>query len=223
MGDTSPRPFPLAAGGRKLLSALFGCFSLKKKNVHRDDHKLASDATGAFTSSGTMAATTELMDGDVIVVSRGAANKPAAIGGGAASFTSNNVALPEVVDGLSGGSPTEPPPGAGGAAFTSSEKAPAEASMDDGLVTHGDGGAPYLCSHATTLSDLTDDLIEEILLCLSPKERECRERASLVCKSWNCIVSSAGYRHRYFDLHRRYLERRQVVYYRGIYIGGNIS
>lgn len=96
--------------------------------------------------------------------------------------------------------------------------------MDDGLVTDRYGGAANSCSYPTALSDLTDDLIEEILLRLSPEEQGCRERVSLVCKSWHRIVYDPGYRRCYFDLHRRYTERRLatlngvVVYTGGIFL-----
>jgi hypothetical protein len=131
-------------------------------------------ALSQAAARSTLAATTELMGGVVIVVGGGAANNLAGAGGAAASFTSNNVASPEVVDGLSGGGLTESPASARGAAFTSSDKAPAH-----GLVADRYGGAANSCSYPTALSDLTDDLIEEILLRLSPEEQGCRERISV--------------------------------------------
>ena len=61
------------------------------------------------------------------------------------------------------------------------------------------GGVKY---DGAALSDLTDDLIVEILLRLSPENRGwwCK-RASLVCKSWHRILSDPSFRRRYVDLH----------------------
>lgn len=66
-------------------------------------------------------------------------------------------------------------------------------------------GAPS----GTAMSDLTDDILEEILLRLSPEERGLHKRAALVCSSWHRIISGSGFRRRYSALHRETIRRIQ--------------
>jgi hypothetical protein len=76
------------------------------------------------------------------------------------------------------------------------------------------GGAAALsrCSCNTELSDLSEDLLKEIFLRLSPEEEEGPEswrhiRASLVCRSWRRIISDEpGFLGRYFVRHRETIE-----------------
>ncbi|CAM0958158.1 unnamed protein product [Alopecurus aequalis] len=45
------------------------------------------------------------------------------------------------------------------------------------------------------------ELVEEILLRLPPDDPACLLRASVVCKTWQCAVSSPGFRRRLHELH----------------------
>ncbi|GJN10419.1 hypothetical protein PR202_ga28510 [Eleusine coracana subsp. coracana] len=49
---------------------------------------------------------------------------------------------------------------------------------------------------------MLDELVEGILLRLHPDEPAYLVHAALVCKSWRRILSDAGFRRRYIDLHR---------------------
>ena len=70
--------------------------------------------------------------------------------------------------------------------------------VGDGTIV---GGTPK--HDGAALSDLSGDLIAEILLRLSPENQErCCKRASLVCKSWHRILSDSGFRRRYVQIHR---------------------
>ncbi|CAN6222263.1 unnamed protein product [Urochloa humidicola] len=62
------------------------------------------------------------------------------------------------------------------------------------------------------LSDLLDDLLDRMLLRLSPENLgQCCKRASLVCKSWHYILSDPGFRRCYVDLHREEINRHRNV------------
>jgi len=83
--------------------------------------------------------------------------------------------------------------------------------MGDKDVVVGGNIAGVTPKHdGAALSDLTDDLIMEILLRLSPENRGrwCK-RASLVCKSWHRILSDPGFRGLYVNLHREEILRQQ--------------
>jgi hypothetical protein len=69
------------------------------------------------------------------------------------------------------------------------------------------GGTPK--HDGAALSDLTGDLIAEILLRLSPENPgRCCKVASLVCKSWHRILSDPGFRRRYAEFHLEEIQRR---------------
>lgn len=53
-----------------------------------------------------------------------------------------------------------------------------------------------------SLPALVDDLVSDILLRLPPGEPECLFRASLVCKTWNRLLSDRAFRRRYCEFHR---------------------
>ncbi|XP_051216422.1 F-box protein At5g03970 [Lolium perenne] len=53
-----------------------------------------------------------------------------------------------------------------------------------------------------SLPALVDDLVSDILLRLPPDEPECLFRASLVCKTWNRLLSDRAFRRRYCEFHR---------------------
>ena len=70
-----------------------------------------------------------------------------------------------------------------------------------------DDGAPP--DNVPALSYLTDDLLEHILLRLSPEVgARCRKRASLVCKLWHRVLSDPGFRRRYAEFHLEEIQRR---------------
>ncbi|KAF8713946.1 hypothetical protein HU200_027930 [Digitaria exilis] len=77
------------------------------------------------------------------------------------------------------------------------------------------GGAAAAAEHAedggsgTALSDLTENLIAEILLRITPEELEHRKRVALVCRCWRRILADAGFRRRYVDLHRAAITARR--------------
>ncbi|KAL6647728.1 hypothetical protein ACP70R_015165 [Stipagrostis hirtigluma subsp. patula] len=48
---------------------------------------------------------------------------------------------------------------------------------------------------------LTDDLLEEILLRISPDDPASLVRATLVCKAWRRLISDRGFRRRFRELH----------------------
>jgi hypothetical protein len=48
---------------------------------------------------------------------------------------------------------------------------------------------------------IIDDLIIDILLRLPPKDSACLARASLVCKTWRCLLSHRAFFHRYREIH----------------------
>jgi hypothetical protein len=92
--------------------------------------------------------------------------------------------------------------------------------MVDGLADSGtpkhaqedhDGAPPSSSNNnVTALSDLTDDLLEHILLRLSLEEElQCYRRAFLVCKSWHRVLSDPGFRRRYAGRHREEIRRQQ--------------
>ncbi|KAF8713948.1 hypothetical protein HU200_027932 [Digitaria exilis] len=63
----------------------------------------------------------------------------------------------------------------------------------------------------TALSDLTEDLITEILLRITPEklDNEHHKHVAGVCRSWRRILSDAGFRRRYVDLHRAAITARR--------------
>ncbi|CAN6202905.1 unnamed protein product [Urochloa humidicola] len=50
--------------------------------------------------------------------------------------------------------------------------------------------------------ELMNNAIAEILLCLPPVDPACLPCASLVCKSWCCLLSDTGFPRRYREFHR---------------------
>ncbi|KAK3126244.1 hypothetical protein QOZ80_7AG0553700 [Eleusine coracana subsp. coracana] len=52
------------------------------------------------------------------------------------------------------------------------------------------------------LLELTDELVEEVLLRLPPDDPAHLLRAALVCKRWRRLVAGCGFRRRYRELHR---------------------
>jgi hypothetical protein len=192
MGDTDARPSALTASGRGLFSALFGCFSrrIKEHDVDAGGNKPDPAGGAAFTSSGVS-------------------------GGDGAIFTAGTNAgqLPELVG---GGATTPAAVGAAALATSSSDKkAQAVTTADNDGAAKERGGAEDNCGAAapsptsggTGMSDLTEDLVAEILLLVPPEflPRYGRRRVDLVCKSWRRIISDPGFRRRYFHLHRQAL------------------
>jgi hypothetical protein len=191
MGDTDARPSAFTASGRGLFSALFGCFSrrIKEHDVDAGGNKPDPAGGAAFTSSGVS-------------------------GGDGAIFTAGNNAgpLPELVG---GGATTPAAVGAAALATSSSDKkAQAVTTADNDGAAKERGGAEDNCGAAapspasggTGMSDLTEDLVAEILLLVRPDlPRYGSRRVDLVCKSWRRIVADPGFRRRYVHLHRRAL------------------